>query len=579
MKLLSLEANKSSFNPVEFNPSGLSIIAAVKKTNDKRKTYNSLGKSLTISLIHFCLGSNPNKEFEDKLPEWEFYLKFEVKEQEFVAKRATNNQKVIFLNDTEYTLDKFKAFLAKLVFEIPENSKFISFRGLISRFIRPSKYSYNHYNKYIESEDRNIAEAVNNAFLLGLDIKKILKKSDLKKSLDDINQKKSNIEKDDILKSFFKNDEDGDVEIEIVELEAEIKDLSENLEAFRIAEDYYNIQKEADEISIRLKCFKNRASKLKIAINNVEKSLDIKPDISKSKLVKLYNEANIQLGDMVLKRLKEVESFNKKLLSNRSTKLIQDKERFEEELSSTVSTITSLGRKENEKLQYLNAHGALDEYTKLNKQLADKEKRLEKIQNYKKLLEEYQEKIEKIEKDFIDENADTRKYLNKSKTVIDNNILLFKSFVNKFYSKKSSGIAISSNTGTNRVRYDINAKISDDSGDSVNEVKIFCYDWTILKGQHNHNVRFLFHDSRITDGLDIRQLKTLFEVANKESKENNFQYIISLNEFSLNNLKSEMSDVEGQFEEIVEDNIILRLSDKSDAEKLLGIQVDLNYDK
>jgi len=505
MKLISLTSNKDSFNPVIFNENGLSIIAAVKKTNEKRKTYNSVGKSLTISLIHFCLGSSSSEEFKEKLPEWEFYLDFKIDNIKYTAKRSTDNQDIIFLNNTEYTIDKFKSYLATIVFDIPENSKFISFRGLISRFIRPSKFSYSHYNKYILNEDRSIAEATNNTFLLGLDTRKILKKTDLKNSLDDVLKKKKNIEKDDVLKGFFKgDDESGNVEIEMVELETEIERLGGNLEKYNVAEDYYAIQKEADEISSQLKSYKNRASKLKIAISNVDKSLNIKPDISKAKLIKLYKEATIQLSDMVLKKINEVQQFNEKLLSNRSQKLLQDKERFKSELEKTNMIISRFGKRENEKLQYLNAHGALDEYTKLNKQLSDKEKRLDKLQNYKMLLEEYQEKIDQIEKDFIDENIETRKYLTRSKKIIDNNIKLFKSFVNKFYENKSSGIAISLNDGVNKIRYDIKAKIADDSGDSVNEIKIFCYDWTILKGQHNHKVKFLFHDSRITDGLDTR---------------------------------------------------------------------------
>jgi len=70
MQLLELRANKPSFHTVRFKPSGISIIAAIKETNDQKKTYNSVGKSLTVTLIHFCLGSNQNKEFEEKLTDW-----------------------------------------------------------------------------------------------------------------------------------------------------------------------------------------------------------------------------------------------------------------------------------------------------------------------------------------------------------------------------------------------------------------------------------------------------------------------------------------------------------------------------
>lgn len=59
---------------------------------------------------------------------------------------------------------------------------------------------------------------------------------------------------------------------------------------------------------------------------------------------------------------------------------------------------------------------------------------------------------------------------------------------------------------------------------------MFCYDWTILKAKHNHQVNFLFYYSKITGDMDTRQVKTMFEIANDECKENNFEYIISLNQ-------------------------------------------------
>lgn len=62
----------------------------------------------------------------------------------------------------------------------------------------------------------------------------------------------------------------------------------------------------------------------------------------------------------------------------------------------------------------------------------------------------------------------------------------------QFYEDKTSGITIENNSGTNKLRFDIKAKIMDDTGDGVNEVRTFCFDWTLLKGQYNHSVKFIF---------------------------------------------------------------------------------------
>ncbi len=144
-----------------------------------------------------------------------------------------------------------------------------------------------------------------------------------------------------------------------------------------------------------------------------------------------------------------------------------------------------------------------------------------------------------------------------------------------FYSEKNPGISILNNEGKNSIRYDIKAKIQDDAGNAVNEVKIFCYDWTILKAKHNHNVNLIFHDSKITGDMDTRQIKTMLEIAYEECQANNFQYIISLNQSVIDSLKTEMN--EEQHKKLILNNIKLTTSDKSPEDKLLGIQIELDY--
>jgi uncharacterized protein YydD (DUF2326 family) len=67
MRLKKLSANNPGFKTIEFNPIGLSIIVGRRHNNDytlnKKNAYNSVGKSLSIALVHFCLGSQKNPEF------------------------------------------------------------------------------------------------------------------------------------------------------------------------------------------------------------------------------------------------------------------------------------------------------------------------------------------------------------------------------------------------------------------------------------------------------------------------------------------------------------------------------------
>jgi len=75
--------------------------------------------------------------------------------------------------------------------------------------------------------------------------------------------------------------------------------------------------------------------------------------------------------------------------------------------------------------------------------------------------------------------------------------------------------------------------------------------------------------------MDPRQQATMLRIAYSETNYNNLQYILTLNEHVLNDLKAELSEEE--YNKIINESIVLELSDKSDEDKLLGLQVDLKY--
>jgi uncharacterized protein YydD (DUF2326 family) len=574
MRLLQLSANKASFKTIPFNHTGISLIVAKQKTDEKRNTYNSVGKSLAIALVHFCLGSNPIKDLEDKLPNWIFCLDFEIRGRYYTAKRSTSNQGIINLDGQEIKLDDYRDLLGVEVFGLVNNIQYLKFRPLLSRFIRPKRNSYDNYYNCI-AEESDYSRLLNTSYLLGLDISKIIKKCELKDEADAITKFDKSLQSDPIVQSFFVDGDDGEnIKLKIVELQRKIADLQYHVDNFIIAQDYNEIKKEADKLSSHLQELRNQAAKFRIAISNIDKSLQIKSDITEQQLRDFFCKAQVELNDMIVKRLSEVEEFNGKLLGNREKSLLDEKAKFTLSLADIESQIDSLGKQEDEKLQYLKSHGALDDYVGLTEQLNAYKNQCERLSNFEKMLKEHKARKAAIKKEMAEEDEITERYLTKIDEQITDIISYFQILSEQFYKDKTAGISIENNTGANKSRFNIEAKIADDAGDGVNGVKTFCFDWTLLKKQLNHHVQFIFHDSRLVSDIDTRQIATALKIAYKECIENGFQYILTINQNILDNLRLQMGD---DFDTIVTNNEVLELTDESNEGKLLGIQVDLDY--
>jgi uncharacterized protein YydD (DUF2326 family) len=90
-------------------------------------------------------------------------------------------------------------------------------------------------------------------------------------------------------------------------------------------------------------------------------------------------------------------------------------------------------------------------------------------------------------------------------------------------------------------------------------------------------VDFLFHDSRLFANMDVRQRAELFKLADEVTTRLGCQYIATLNPDFISGMKGEFS--EEDYQRIFTDNIVLTLKDDSATGKLLGVQVDMHYDK
>lgn len=576
MRLIKVYSNIDSFRTVEFNKNGPSFILAkqVNKDNSKQgATYNGVGKSLLIRIIHFCLGASSRSynDFSSKLTDWTFYLDFEINGNSYTSKRSSLEPNKIYLNDEELNLNKFNNFMKKQLFNIPTDVKYLSFRSLIPFFIRPDRKSYADYDKPVLPASP-YQVLITNSFFMGISPNIVQSKQTLKKEKNRIKTLNSNFKHDSLLKEYFTGNKD--VKLEIIDIEDEIKHLETNVSEYKVAEDYAEIQNKADILDSNVYKLQNEIILIQNNIDNINKSLKLSPDLAKDYILDVYEEANFNFPNQVINTLEEVELFYNKLINNRNIRLVNQRENLELKKKEKSKNLKIQQTNLDKHLKYLGDHQALDIFINLNTRITDLKTEKEKLLKYQNLQSEYKDLMRDTNKEMIDLISDAELYLEEISDDLNDLLHYFRNLAKIFYPSSPSGLHVETNDGDNQVLYNIEAKIESDKSDGINNVKIFCYDLTILIKGHNHNINFIFHDSRLYDGIDQRQKVELFKIIYNQFNNSNKQYISTINQNQLDEIK-ELLD-EDEFYKIIEKNTVLILTDEDDSEKLLGIRVDLN---
>ena len=118
MRILKLSGNKT-MQTINFSDSGLNLILGKKTTDSAEKTVNGIGKTLSLKLIDFCLGSTDLSELK-KLEGWKFTLKLKTNEYIDIIDREIINgeSKNIYLNSKKISLKEFKEYMYDTHFKV-----------------------------------------------------------------------------------------------------------------------------------------------------------------------------------------------------------------------------------------------------------------------------------------------------------------------------------------------------------------------------------------------------------------------------------------------------------------------------
>lgn len=495
-----------------------------------------------------------------------------IDDQEYSCKRATNNQGIIIFNGEELKPRVLHEKMLYLCFGLKDAPQNMTWTTLFSRFVRRYRSSYAKFDTFVPKES-DYSKILNNCYLLGIDIDLIIDKKELRDRQTSAATTERAIKKDPLFRQYYLGR--NDAELDEADLEYRIQLLEKEISEFKVSNNYHELEVEADEKSYQKKELENKRVLISNYIKNIEDSEKETEDVKEEKLLKVYKAACVEIPDMVKKSLDEVSKFHQELLATRNARLHKELLKQKQQLKETDTEIKQIGEKMDELLEYLNSHGALEEYVALTKQLSALKNELNRIHEYQQILKAYRDTKLDIKAAMIEQDKETELYLEENNHYLDVLRTKFWEYAKKFYPKKKSGLVIKNNSGENMLRYSLEARIEDDSSDGVNEVRMFCFDWLLLNCKIS-KMKFIAHDSRMFANMDPRQRETLFRIVNEECREKDFQYICSVNEDALLSFQSMMENEE--YQSIIQNNIIMELNDDDPRSKLLGMQIDIDLE-
>ncbi|MBD3352908.1 MAG: DUF2326 domain-containing protein, partial [Candidatus Lokiarchaeota archaeon] len=454
----SIKCNQDSFKPVYFK-SGFNVILAERtKESTKRDSRNGLGKSTLIEIIHFCLGSKKGETLsKSEMDDWEFTIEIDLAGKRYSVTRNTSNTNQIIVEgdcsewEIKPSIDEktrkqvfssrdWNRCLGTLMFGLQtvySDYKYVpTFRSLISYFIRRNGQSgafLDPFQQYKNQKEWD--KQVNNSFLLGLGWQFASKWQVLKDRTKVLDQIK-NEAKSGILSNLLGST--GELEALKIRLHSQVEQEKEQLDNFKVHPQYSKLENDANNITKLIHEYVNSNINDKRFLEHYEASLEQEADAKPESVTKVYEEAGLILPDSINKKIEDVMSFHKQVVSNRKGFLSSEIERIKKDILKREEEIKTLTDKRVELMKTLKEHGALKEYTQLQNNHQETVSQLKdvglKLENLKK-FEEGKSAVS-VEEELLRQKA--KNDMNERAVQKENAILTFNE--NSKYLYKAPGI-------------------------------------------------------------------------------------------------------------------------------------------
>jgi uncharacterized protein YydD (DUF2326 family) len=352
------------------------------------------------------------------------------------------------------------------------------------------------------------------------------------------------------------------LEAEEVRLKTQVEQESTDLQSFRVHPQYNLVQAEANRLTEEIHQLVNANVMDKRLLGLYESCLIEEQAPEWDSVGRIYKEAGVALPGVTLRRLEDVQRFHDSIIENRRAFLAAEMDRLRRETSRRDQQVESLTAKRASTMEVLRTHGALEEYTLLQKRHMTTVNNLNSISTLIENLKTFQSSLSDIRIAQEELQKKARRDYQERRSIRERAISIFNAYSERLYNAPGKLVI---DVGPTGFKFDVEIERSGSAG--VTNMKVFCYDLMLARlwADRVSSPRILIHDSTIFDGVDERQRALALETAAEDAQQFCFQYICTLNSDNV-----PWGDFSAAFD--LNKHINVRLTDQSPDGCLLGIR-------
>jgi uncharacterized protein YydD (DUF2326 family) len=543
MFLHELGSTDKRFKKLVFHE-GMNILVADKTAESTSgDSRNGAGKTSFVRLLRYLLGLDLDDCLKaQEIAEHEFWAKLSLDRMTssitLVERPVTPRTKVIVNGSTLHPMD-WKYQLGKC-FQLPEDVSRPTVGQLFGQLIR---------NYFLDAVKTHAVESdwecgVRLGYFLGIS-PEILGKAGEIIALD---KHRKNLKKaitDGALPGVSLNE--PELRAQLAQARSRRSKLEENLQGFRVDEQYAEHQNEADRLSKEIRnlndealIHEQRKRDIETAIKDEQLPVDSEMN-QELQLKALYEEVGVVLPDAVRQRFEDVSAFHKSVVKNRQHFLKSELQELEKRLVAIKENRQKLDVERSNIMKLLSETMALEtfrsaekELTELDVLVADLERRLVITQSITSSNLQLKAKMAEAESDVHAEIAERTRPL-------EDTIALFTQLGEEIYNDRQVSLLIDV---TNKGVLKVNPRIDGDASTGISEVKTFLLDLAciVAASKAGNAPRILVHDSLLFDSMDDRQMASCLSIGARLAQEYEFQYIVTLNSDRLSAAENEGFD-------------------------------------